>query len=175
MNRKLITNMDTDENNDLSAVNMITLKKFHPDVPEHTHEVTKNIDLKELFNVVKSKQQPYSNLILNYDNLVSYNDVKNIFLSREETFPMKVGLDMGNNSIFNVKTPTAIDHGVNKGYVDTKTSDNRTKILNNTESISNTYSLLQSKKADKTYVDTKFNDNKTNIDFNTYSINQKAD
>ena len=33
MNRKLITNMDTDENNDLSAVNMITLKKYHPDVP----------------------------------------------------------------------------------------------------------------------------------------------
>ena len=30
MNRKLITNLGTDENNDLSAVNMITLKKFHP-------------------------------------------------------------------------------------------------------------------------------------------------
>ena len=30
MNRKQITNLDTDENNDLSAVNMITLKKFIP-------------------------------------------------------------------------------------------------------------------------------------------------
>ena len=49
MNRKLITNMDTDENDDLSAVNMITLKKYHPDVPEHTHEVIKNIDLKGFF------------------------------------------------------------------------------------------------------------------------------
>ena len=29
MNRKLITNMDTDENQDLSAVNMATLKKFN--------------------------------------------------------------------------------------------------------------------------------------------------
>ena len=52
MNRKLITNLDTDENNDLSAVNMITLKKFHPNAPAPTHEVTKDIDLKELFNVV---------------------------------------------------------------------------------------------------------------------------
>ena len=49
MNRKLITNLNTDENNDLSAVNMITLKKFHPDVPAHTHEVTKDIDLKRTF------------------------------------------------------------------------------------------------------------------------------
>ena len=57
MNRKLITNLDTDENNDLSAVNMITLKKFHPAAPAPTHEVTKDIDLKELFNVVQSKQQ----------------------------------------------------------------------------------------------------------------------
>ena len=55
MNRKLITNLDTDEDNDLSAVNMITLKKFHPNAPAPTHEVTKDIDLKELFNVVKFK------------------------------------------------------------------------------------------------------------------------
>ena len=62
MNRKLITNLDTDENNDLSAVNMITLKKFHPNAPAPTHEVTKNIDLKELFNVVNSKQRSLNEL-----------------------------------------------------------------------------------------------------------------
>ena len=62
MNRKLITNLNTDENNDLSAVNMITLKKFHPDVPAHTHEVTKDIDLKELFNVIQSKQRSLNEL-----------------------------------------------------------------------------------------------------------------
>ena len=49
MNRKLITNLGTDENNDLSAVNMITLKKFHPNAPAPTHEVTKDIDLKRTF------------------------------------------------------------------------------------------------------------------------------
>ena len=41
MNRKLITNLDTDENNDLSAVNMITLKKFHPNVTRR-HRLTKS-------------------------------------------------------------------------------------------------------------------------------------
>ena len=118
MNRKLITNLDTDENNDLSAVNMITLKKFHPAAPEPTHEVTKNIDLKELFNVVQSKQQTYHDLGTHYDNLVSYNDVKNIFVSRKDTFPMETALNMGNQTIFNVKDPTVDDQGVNKGYVD---------------------------------------------------------
>ena len=120
MNRKLITNLGTDENNDLSAVNMITLKKFHPNAPAPTHEVTKDIDLKELFNVVQSKQQTYHDLGTHYDNLVSYNDVKNIFVSRKETFPMETALDMGNQTIFNVKDPTVDDQGVNKGYVDKK-------------------------------------------------------
>ena len=36
MNRKLIINLDTDENDDLSAVNMATLKKYHSDAPEPT-------------------------------------------------------------------------------------------------------------------------------------------
>ena len=118
MNRKLITNMDTDKGDDLSAVNMITLKKFHPNAPTPTHEVIKDIDLKELFNVVNSKQQSFTHLTANYDNLVSYNDVNNIFLSRKETFPMETSLDMGNDTIYNIKNPTEIDQGTNKGYVD---------------------------------------------------------
>ena len=118
MNRKLITNLETNEDNDLSAVNMITLKKFHPNAPAPTHEVTKDIDLKELFNVVKSKQQSWPDLAAHYNNLVSYNDVKSIFVSRKETFPMETALDMGNQTIFNVKDPTVDDQGVNKGYVD---------------------------------------------------------
>ena len=111
MNRKLITNLDTDEDNDLSAVNMITLKKFHPAAPEPTHEVTKDIDLKELFNVVQSKQQTYHDLGTHYDNLVSYNDVKNIFLSRKDTFPMETALDMGNQTISMLKIPPLMIKG----------------------------------------------------------------
>ena len=125
MNRKLITNLNTDENNDLSAVNMITLKKFHPDVPAHTHEVTKDINLKELFNVVKSKQRNLSELKTHYDSLVSYEEVNENFLSRREEFPMETQLDMNHNSITNLKDPQFGGEAATKKYVD----DIETKLL----------------------------------------------
>ena len=125
MNRKLITNLDTDENNDLSAVNMITLKKFHPDVPAHTHEVTKDINLKELFNVVKSKQRNLSELKTHYDSLVSDEEVNENFLSRQEEFPMQTQLNMNHNSITNLKDPQFGGEAATKKYVD----DIETKLL----------------------------------------------
>ena len=125
MNRKQITNLDTDENNDLSAVNMITLKKFHPDVPAHTHEVTKDINLKELFNVVKSKQRNLSELKTHYDSLVSYEEVNENFLSRQEEFPMETQLNMNHNSITNLKDPEFGGEAATKTYVD----DIETKLL----------------------------------------------
>ena len=125
MNRKLITNLDTDENNDLSAVNMITLKKFHPDVPAHTHEVTKDIDLKELFNVVKSKQRNLDELKTHYDSLVSFEEVNENFLSRQEEFPMQTQLNMNHNSITNLKDPEFGGEAATKTYVD----DIETKLL----------------------------------------------
>ena len=114
MNRKLITNLDTDENNDLSAVNMITLKKFHPNAPAPTHEVTKDIDLKELFNVVKSKQRNLNELKTHYDSLVSFEEVKENFLSRQEEFPMETQLNMNHNSITNLKDPAVWRRSCNK-------------------------------------------------------------
>ena len=125
MNRKLITNLNTDENNDLSAVNMITLKKFHPDVPAHTHEVTKDIDLKELFNVIQSKQRSLNELKTHYDSLVSFEEVNENFLSRREEFPMETQLDMNHNSITNLKDPTFGGEAATKKYVD----DIETKLL----------------------------------------------
>ena len=115
---KKLTNVDTDENNDFCAVNMTTLKNT-------THEKEKDIDLQDKYNVKNSKQQSFADLSLNYDNLVSYNDVENIFLSRKKTFSMETALDMGNNTIFNVKNPTVADQGVNKRYVD----DQNAKLL----------------------------------------------
>ena len=50
MNRKLIKDLNTDENDDLSAVNMVTLKKFSNGTP------LKDIDLQDKFNVKNSKQ-----------------------------------------------------------------------------------------------------------------------
>ena len=122
MNRKLITNLDTDENNDLSAVNMITLKKFHPNAPAPTHEVTKDIDLKELFNVVKSKQRNLNELKTHYDSLVSFEEVKENFLSRREEFPMETQLDMNHNSITNLKDPAFGGEAATKIYVDSSIS-----------------------------------------------------
>ena len=125
MNRKLITNLNTDEDNDLSAVNMITLKKFHPDVPAHTHEVTKDIDLKELFNVIQSKQRSLNELKTHYDSLVSFEEVNENFLSRREEFPMETQLDMNHNSITNLKDPQFGGEAATKKYVD----DIETKLL----------------------------------------------
>ena len=120
MNRKLITNLGTDEDNDLSAVNMITLKKYHPDVPEHTHEVTKDIDLKELFNVIQSKQRSLNELKTHYDSLVSYEEVNENFLSRQEEFPMQTQLNMNHNSITNLKDPEFGGEAATKSYADKK-------------------------------------------------------
>ena len=63
----------------------------------------RNINLPEKYNVENPKQQTFLQLKTHYDNLISFNDANNIFLSREETFPMKTNLDMGNNIIHNVK------------------------------------------------------------------------
>ena len=120
MNRKQITNLDTDEDNDLSAVNMITLKKFHPDVPAHTHEVTKDIDLKELFNVIQSKQRSLNELKAHYDSLVSFEEVNENFLSRREEFPMETQLNMNHNSITNLKDPEFGGEAATKSYADGK-------------------------------------------------------
>ena len=143
MNRNLIIDMDTDENQDLCAVNMTTLKKVTNALLE------KDIDLQDNYNVKNSKQQSFAYLSSNYDNLVSYSDVKDIFLSRKETFAMETALDMGNNTIFYVKNPTVSDQGANKRYVDNLHS----------------HTLLTDGSNQPT----------ANIDFNTYRITNLSD
>ena len=142
---KKLTNVDTDENNDFCAVNMTTLKN----TTRPSHEKDKDIDLQDKYNVKNSKQQSFADLSLNYDNLVSYDDVQNIFLSRKKTFAMETGLDMGNNTIFNVKDPTVSDQGANKRYVDNLHS----------------HTLLTDESNQPT----------ANIDFNTYRITNLSD
>ena len=153
MNRKLIKDLDTDESDDLSAVNMATLKKFSNGTP------SKDIDLQDKFNIKNSKQQSFAHLSANYANLVSYDDVKNIVLSRKETFAMETGLDMGNQTILNVKDPTVADHGVNKGYVDSKILENEKKVDEVTTYANNQYKSIMNiiaRKTDQTYVNTTF-------------------
>ena len=114
MNRKLITNLDTDQNQDLSAVNMATLKQ----------KVKSYVDGKF---VKKTGDTLSGDLILPHDSFpvqgntnkaVSYETQREIFLSRKESFPMQTDINMGNNFLQNVATPTSSHQGANKGYCD---------------------------------------------------------
>ena len=114
MNRKLITNLDTDQNQDLSAVNMATLKT----------NIRQKVDGKF---VQKTGDTLSGDLILPHDSFpvqgntnkaVSYETQREIFLSRKESFPMQADINMNNNFLQNVATPTSSHQGANKGYCD---------------------------------------------------------
>ena len=130
MDRKLITNLDTDENQDLSAVNMITLKnKVEPKADKDyvDFEITKQNALINNTFVKKTGDQMNGDLILPHDSYpvegntnkaISYETQREIFLSRKESFPMEIDINMNNNFIQNIATPTSSHQGVNKGYCD---------------------------------------------------------
>ena len=54
----------------------------------------------------------------NTNKAVSYETQREIFLSRKESFPMETDINMNNNFIQNVATPTSSHQGANKGYCD---------------------------------------------------------
>ena len=119
MNRKLITNLDTDQNQDLSAVNMVTLKT----------NIGQKVDKKYVDDkfVQKTGGTLTGDLILvqdsysvqgNTNKAVSYETQREIFLSRKESFPMQADINMNNNFLQNVATPTSSHQGANKGYCD---------------------------------------------------------
>ena len=130
MDRKLITNLDTDENQDLSAVNMITLKnKVEPKADKNyvDFEITKQNALINNAFVKKTGDQMNGDLILPHDSYpvggntnkaISYETQREIFLSRQESFPMQADINMNNNFIQNIATPTSSHQVVNKGYCD---------------------------------------------------------
>ena len=119
MNRKKITNLDTDQNQDLSAVNMATLKT----------NIRQKVDKSYVDDkfVKKTGGVLSGDLILPHDSFpvqgntnkaVSYETQREIFLSRKENFPMQTDINMNNNFIQNVATPTSSHQGANKGYCD---------------------------------------------------------
>ena len=130
MDRKLITNLDTDENQDLSAVNMITLKnKVEPKADKNyvDFEITKQNALINNAFVKKTGDQMNGDLILPHDSYpvggntnkaISYETQREIFLSRQESFPMQADINMNNNFIQNIATPTLSHQVTNKGYCD---------------------------------------------------------
>ena len=119
MNRKLITNLDTDQNQDLSAVNMATLKT----------NIRQKVDKSYVDGkfVKKTGGVLSGDLILPHDSFpvqgntnkaVSYETQREIFVSRKESFPMQADINMNNNFLQNVATPTTSHQGANKGYCD---------------------------------------------------------
>ena len=130
MDQKLITNLDTDENQDLSAVNMITLKnKVEPKADKDyvDFEITKQNALINNAFVKKTGDQMNGDLILPHDSYpvggntnkaISYESQREIFLSRQESFPMQADINMNNNFIQNIATPTSSHQVTNKGYCD---------------------------------------------------------
>ena len=110
MNRKLITNLDTDQNQDLSAVNMATLKQKVDD-----KFVKKTGDVLSGDLILPHDSFPVQG---NTNKAVSYETQREIFLSRKESFPMQADINMNNNFLQNVATPTSSPQGANKGYCD---------------------------------------------------------
>ena len=76
--------------------------------------------LKDTYNVINSKQT-FNEMNTNRKTLVCYEDVRDVFISRKESvFPMETHLDVGNNYIYNVKSPINNHQATSKGYVDGK-------------------------------------------------------
>ena len=61
--------------------------------------------------------QPYP-IQGNTNKAISYETQREIFLSRRESFPMQADINMNNNFIQNVATPTTSHQVTNKGYCD---------------------------------------------------------
>ena len=54
----------------------------------------------------------------NTNKVINYESQREIFLSRQESFPMLADINMNNNFIQNIATPTSSHQVTNKGYCD---------------------------------------------------------
>ena len=54
----------------------------------------------------------------NTNKVINYESQREIFLSRQESFPMQADINMNNNFIQNIATPTSSHQATNNGYCD---------------------------------------------------------
>ena len=128
LNTKKLTNLDEGvDNDDAITKHQMEVGLSTKANKNNVYSNKRNLDLQDKYNVVNSKQQSFTDLKAHHDNLVSFNDVNNIFVSLEESFPMKANLDMGNFKIHNVKDDDNEDGVVNKSYV--KADNNHVQML----------------------------------------------
>lgn len=81
-------------------------------------DIKSDIDLKDTYNFINSKTNTIQELKKKSETLVNFEEVRENFVGIYEAFPMKTYLDMGDNFIYNVKTPINIHQTTNKGYID---------------------------------------------------------
>ena len=87
------------------------------------HDNNQDIDLTDTYNVSNSKQQTFNEINTNWKTLVCYEDVRDVLVScKQSVFPIETHLDMGNNYIYNVKTPISNDQSAYNQYVDSALS-----------------------------------------------------
>ena len=99
-NRKLVNVAETFTNAGTTSSDAITKNQLDTAIG-NKHDNDQNIDLKNTYNVINSKQQAFSGMNASRNTLVCYEDVRDVFVSRKEfVFPMQSYLDMGKQFIF---------------------------------------------------------------------------
>ena len=81
------------------------------------HTKGKDIVLQDKYSVINMKNYGYPTHG-NLNKAISYANMRDIFLSKREGDKMFQPIDMNNNLVENLKTPTERDHATNKSYVD---------------------------------------------------------
>ena len=111
-NQKII-NVETDTSIGKCAVNVNALN-----AAVGSSSQTQDIDLQDKYNIINSKQRDWGGMTSQSDSLLSFSEVLEHFLPRTKEFPMKVQLNMDNNSITNLKNPVFGHEAATKDYAD---------------------------------------------------------
>ena len=99
-NRKLVNVAETFTNAGTTSSDAITKNQLDTAIGNE-HDNDQNIDLKNTYNFINSKQQAFNEMNASRNTLVCYEDVRDVFVSRKEfVFPMQTYLDMGKQFIF---------------------------------------------------------------------------
>ena len=100
-NRKLGNVAETFTNAGTTSSDAITKNQLDTAIGNNKHVNDQNIDLKNTYNVINSKEQAFNEMNASRNTLVCYEDVRDVFVSRKEfVFPMQSYLDMGKQFIF---------------------------------------------------------------------------
>ena len=103
MINKKLTNVGSPTSNADAATNKYVDDNISSSSSSSSHTIDSNIDLKDTYNVRNSKKRNWNQLKAADDSLVSYEEVKEIFLSLNEKSIMKVSIytlsDLGNSTL----------------------------------------------------------------------------